>query len=102
SATPPVLGTLSAVGGVRSAQITQKITTANAGWAIAFFRSATETFDTAIANAIAVLPIDETNDVVLVDSPLDPGTYYYDTRSITDDGQLSAETGEQATDPAVT
>lgn len=101
SAAPPVLGALSAVGGVRSAQITQKVTTPNAGWAIAFFRSATQTFDTAIDNAIAVLPMDGTDDVVLVDSPLDPGTYYYDTRSITEDGQLSAETGEAATSPDV-
>ena len=99
--TLPVLGALTAVGGTRSAQITQAVTTPNAGWAIAFFRSATGTFDSAISNLIAVLPIDGANDVVLVDSPLEPGTYYYDTRAISVEGQLGDETGEQATNPVV-
>lgn len=92
--TAAVLGALSASAGVRSITVTQAVTTANDGWGILFFRSPTGTFDTAFDNLKAVKPVDGTNDVIFVDSPLDAGTYYYDTRECTEDGQLSAETGE--------
>jgi hypothetical protein len=101
SDTLPTLGALSAVGGTRSAQITQAVTTAADGWAVAFFRSPTGTFDSAISNLVHVAPISGTDPVVFVDSPLDPGTYYYDTRAISLEGKMSAETGEAATDPVV-
>jgi len=92
--TPATLGTLAAVAGVRSITITQPITTAADGWGVAFFRSPTGTFDTAVDNLKHVGLIVATADVVFVDSPLEAGTYYYDTREFTEDGQLSAESGE--------
>jgi len=95
SADSSTMGALSAVAGVRSITVTQAVTAIGNAWAIAFFRSPTGTFDTAYDNLKKVLPTDGTNDVVFVDSPLDPGTYYYDTRPITDDGTLGAETGEE-------
>jgi len=89
------LGVLSLVLGERSITATQAVTTANDGWGVAFFRSPTGTFDTGWDNLIAALPIDGTNDVVYVDTPLSPGAYYYDTRPFTLDGQIGTETGEQ-------
>jgi len=93
--TPATLGTLSLTLGVRSITVTQAVTTASDGWGILFFRSPTGTFSTAFDNLIGAKPVDGTNDVTWVDSPLDPGAYYYDTREFTEDGQLSGETGEE-------
>jgi len=93
--TPATVGAFSVAAGVRSITCTQAITTAADGWGIAFFRSPTGTFATSYDNLIGVKPISGTDDVVFVDSPHDPGTYYYDTREFTEDGQLSAETGEE-------
>lgn len=92
--TAPVLGTLAAAAGVRSITITQPVTTANDGWGIALFRGLTTGFNSAFDNLIAIQPVDGTNDVVFVDSPLDPDQYFYVARSITEDGQLSAEGNE--------
>lgn len=92
--TPATLGALTAVAGVRSITVTQAVTTAADGWGILFFRSPTGTFDTAFDNLKSIRPVDGTNDVIFVDSPLAAGTYYYDSRECTEDGQLSAETGE--------
>lgn len=88
-------GALTAVASERSITVTQAMTTAGNGWGVAIFRSPTGTFDTAWNNLIAIEPVDGTNDVVHVDSPLDPAAYYYDTRILTDDGEMSAETGEE-------
>lgn len=93
--TPATLGALSLALGVRSITVTQAVTTAADGWGVLIFRSPTGTFDTAYDNLKAVGTISATDPVVWVDSPLDPGTYYYDTREFTEDGQLSAETGEE-------
>ncbi len=92
--TAPVEGTLAAVAGVRSITVTQPITTANDGWGIAFFRDLTTAFASAWDNLVSVRPLDGTNDVVFVDSPLAADTYYYNIRSITEDGQLGTESAE--------
>lgn len=92
--TPCTPGAGSAVAGVRSITVTQAITTAADGWGIAFFRALATTFATAFDNLVGVQIIDGVNDVLWVDSPLDPDTYYYNMRSISEDGQLSAEIGE--------
>jgi hypothetical protein len=92
--TPAVAGALSAAAGERTISVTQAITTANDGQAVLFFRSPTGTFTTSWEKLVAVKPIVGTAAVIFIDGPLDPGTYYYDTRLCTKDGQLSAETGE--------
>lgn len=92
--TPPTVGTLAAVAGVRSITVTQPVTTAADGWAIAFFRGLATGFDSAFDNLKGVRPISGTDDVVFVDSPLDPDEYFYVARTITKDGQLSAEGNE--------
>lgn len=95
TASPATLGSLSLALGVRSITATQAVSTANDGWGVLFFRSPTTTFDTSYDNLVGVGTIDGTDPVIFVDSPLDPGAYYYDTREFTTDGQLSAETGEE-------
>jgi len=89
-----VAGAGSATAGVRSITVQQNITTANDGWGVMFFRSTSTGFSTAYDNLIAIVEVDGVNPVVYVDSPLDPDTYYYNMRTITDDGQKSAEIGE--------
>lgn len=92
--TPPTLGTLAAVAGVRSITVTQPITTAADGWGIAFFRGLTTGFASAFDSLVGVGRIVATADVLLVDSPLEPDQYFYNVRSFTEDGQLSAESAE--------
>jgi len=89
-----VAGVNTAVAGERTILLTQPITTANDGQCVLFFRSSSAVFDTSWENLIAVKPISGTDDVVHIDGPLDPGTYYYNMRTATDDGQLSNEIGE--------
>lgn len=90
----PTLGIQTATAGVRSITVTMPVTTAADGWGVALFRSTSTGFSTAFDNLIAVGAISGTNDVVFVDSPLAAGTYYYNFRSITKDGQLATEDGE--------
>lgn len=92
--TPPTDGAGSAVAGVRSITVTQAITAAADGWGVCFFRSTSTGFSTAFDNLVGVGLIVGTADVILVDSPLDPDTYYYNMRSFTQDGQLGSEIGE--------
>lgn len=92
--TPAVIGATTAVAGVRSVTVTAPITTANDGWGVALFRALAPGFSTAFDNLIGVGLIVGTANVVFVDSPLDPDTYYYNFREFTLDGQLAAEDGE--------
>lgn len=92
--TPPTDGAGAATAGVRSITVEQAITTASDGWGVLFFRALAPAFTTAFDNLIGVGLIVGTADVVWVDSPLDPDTYYYNMRSFTEDGQLGPEIGE--------
>lgn len=94
--TAAVVGTITAVAGVRSATLTAPITTANDGWGVMAFRSLTTAFSTAFDNLIGIGLIVGTADVVIVDTPLTPDTYYYNFRAFTLDGQLGAEEGEES------
>jgi len=92
--TVSVAGTLACAAGVRSITVTQPITTANDGWGVILFRSLSSSFTTAFDNAIQAKPIDGTEDVVFVDSPLVPDTYYYNTRTFSLAGALGDEQTE--------
>jgi len=51
---------------------------ANIGdWAVAIFRATSTGFSLSFSNCIAVVALDGSGDAEYVDSPLDPGTYYY-------------------------
>lgn len=90
----PTEGVLAAVAAERAITVTQPITTAADGWGIMFFRSPTATFESGYNNLKHVGLVDATNDVLFIDSPLAPGTYYYEIRSITKDGQLGSASSE--------
>lgn len=93
--TPATTGVITAVAGVRSATLTIPITSADDGWGVMAFRSLQTGFDSAFDNLIGVGLISGTDDVVIVDTPLTPETYYYQFREFTIDGQLGAELGEE-------
>lgn len=88
------LGTLAATAGVRQVTVTQPTTVAGNLWGYVIYRGTSTGFDIVWSAAIAVVPVDGTNDVVYIDTPLDPGTYYYVVQSLTDDGAKGAETDE--------
>jgi len=92
--TPPTDGAGAATAGVRSITVEQAITTAADGWGCLFFRALTTGFTTAFDNLIGSGLIVGTADVIWVDSPLEPDTYYYNMRTFTLDGQLGPEIGE--------
>jgi len=89
-------GTITAVAGVRSITLTIPVSSADDGWGVAVFRSTGTGFPTAFDNLIGIGLIVGTDDVVVVDTPLEPATYYYNFREMTIDGQLGAELGEES------
>lgn len=93
--TPATTGVITAVAGVRSATLTIPVTTADDGWGVMAFRSESTGFSSAFDNLIGAALIAGTDDVVIVDTPLEPATYYYQFREFTLDGQLGAELGEE-------
>lgn len=93
--TPATTGVITTAAGVRSATLTIPITTAADGWGILAFRSLTTAFTTAFDNLVGVGLIVGAADVVIIDTPLEPDTYYYNFREFTLDGQLAAEEGEE-------
>lgn len=90
--TGPIHGAASAAGGVRMATVTMAMTTLNDAWGLLIFRKTGGAVTAAFDNLVAVKPYDATNDVVFVDTPLDPETYHYDFMSVTKDGLFTDET----------
>lgn len=88
-------GQPAATGGVASVVIAHTIDLAiNDNWGIMIFKSSTG-FTTALSNCVAIILSDTLGtEYSWLDSPLDAGTYYYNTRLFTDDGVLGAEQGE--------
>lgn len=90
------IGTFSATGGVRLATLGWTVNTANHGWGVMIFRSATADFDAGFDNLIAVVPCMDADTYDYIDSPLAAGTYYYDWIGFTYEGDQSTEYGEQS------
>lgn len=59
------------------------------------YRSSTASFTPGWNNARHIIPNYHPTDIAWVDSPLQPGAYYYDAASITADGVVGAEVGEE-------
>jgi len=89
-----VLNAWSATTGVRQVSLALSLTTANACWGAAIFRSATGTFTATWDKCIAVVLIADTAAHTYIDTPLSAGTYYYEHILFTDDGKASAESAE--------
>lgn len=92
----PAIGVLSATAGVR--QITLAASAAGSSSVkdgVIIFRDLTTGFTPALSNAIAVIHYGASNgSFTYVDTPLEPDEYFYNFRSFTDDGNLSAAEGE--------
>lgn len=62
-----------------------------ADWGCAIFRSTSAVFGLAFSNCIAIVPVDGAGDAEYVDSPLESGTYYYNTVAFNADGKEGAD-----------
>lgn len=84
-------GTAAATNGVRMVTVTMPIIVADDSWCLMIFRktggAVTPSFDT----LVAVLPLNSTNDIVFVDTPLEPATYHYNFHLCTDQGKFELE-----------
>jgi hypothetical protein len=92
--TPGVITTFTATGGVREVVLDIQLLTLNANWGCVVFRSTTTGFTPSITNAVYARLLDSTSAIQIVDTPLDPDTYYYDMKVFTDDGLYGALEGE--------
>lgn len=94
SNTPGVITVFTATGGVREVVLDIQLSTANANWGIVVFRSIVSSFTPSITNVVYCRLLDSTAAIQIVDTPLDPDTYYYDAKVFTDDGLYGSLEGE--------
>lgn len=92
--TSGVLNVWTATAGVRQISLAHSLTTANANWGMAIFRSPTGTFAATWDKCIAVVLLADTAAHTYVDTPLAAGTYYYKHILFTDDGKASTVSAE--------
>lgn len=88
------MGAQSIAAGIRSITCTYAVTDAGNGWGLAIYRGLVTGFASAFSNVVRVLPFSGTDDIVFVDTPLDPDDYFYVARTISDDGALGAQLAE--------
>jgi len=84
-------GVATATNGVRMITVTMPITAANFGWGLFIFRKTGSAVTPAFDNLVKILPIDGTNDIVFIDTPLEPATYHYDFYLCSGDGLFELE-----------
>jgi len=91
------VGTQTVTGGVRQVTISTDISVGlESNWGTLIFKGLTG-FSTSFSNLIAVnLNQVLTTPATFVDSPLVPGTYFYNFRLFTDDGVIGVEEGEDS------
>jgi len=92
--TPGVLNAWTATAGVRQVQLLLSLTTANACWGAAIFRSPSGTFSATWDKCIALIKVADTGNHLFIDTPLAAGHYYYEHILFTDDGLASTESAE--------
>jgi len=83
-----VPGAASATNGVRMITVTMPVTVTNSGWAVLFFRKKAAPVTQAFDNLVHVGLVDGVNDIVFVDTPLDPATYHYNFYCASVDGKF--------------
>lgn len=84
--TPGAITNEAATAGERSITLGWDVGVGAEQWGCAIFRSPTGTFTPGWDNCIAVVDSPASASDTYIDSPLDPGTYYYEIRPFTDDG----------------
>lgn len=92
--TAPTLTTFSATGGVREVVLDLDLTALDDGWGVVVFRATTTGFTPSITNIVFANLLNTINPIQIVDTPLDPDTYYYDAKTFTDDGLYGTLKGE--------
>ena len=92
--TPALAPTLSLTAGVRQIEVEITDGATPPDWLYAIFRSTTASLTPAFSNTVAVVPWDNSGVTVYIDTPLDPGTYYYVARGGNDDGVWGADATE--------
>lgn len=83
-----------ATGGERSITLDWTVDTLNDGWGMVLLRGTAGGFAKVISAVKAVVLSNVAQAESYVDSPLDPGTYYYGFRNFTDDGVFSGAIAE--------
>lgn len=92
--TLPTAPTQASVGGVLQATITTGLGSVNDGWGVMIFRSTTTGFTPGFANLVRINRANLVTDQTFVDTPLSPGTFFYNYRLFTDDGFFGTDEGE--------
>lgn len=92
--TADALTTFTATGGVREVVLDLACTAVTDNWGVMIFRSITGSFTPSITNCVYVKLLATTDPIIVVDTPLDPDTYYYDAKTFTDDGLFGSLKGE--------
>lgn len=92
--TAGTLGAQSVTAGVRQLTINVSLGAANDNWGLLIFRSPTTGFTPSFSNLVMAKPKTTTPSESFVDTPLDPGTYFYRIRPFTDDGVMGAAFAE--------
>lgn len=90
----PTNDTLTANGGIGEATLTVGNDAANDGWGILIFRSASAVFTPSFSNLVQVVNCPDATTADWIDSPLDAGTYYYQSIAFDDTGQKASATAE--------
>lgn len=88
--TPGVVSAHLSVGQVGQALLSYQLGTLNQNWGLAIFRHTVTGFTPSPNNCIAMVPLTDLSLHQYVDSPLQPGTYYYGWRVFSVNGVLKA------------
>lgn len=92
--TLPDLDALYAVGGPAHVEISGDWYSLENGWGLIIFRSLSSGFVPSLSNAITIVPLTTTSGPIYDDRGLPPATYYYNFKSFTTEGKLSANLGQ--------
>lgn len=82
-------------GGVRQATVAWDINALQDAWGLLIFRAGTTLFVPARDNLVGVALLKILTADTFIDTPLEPGAYFWNFQSFTDDGVKSASLGEQ-------
>lgn len=99
TSTPAAAPTTTPTGGIRQIQLSIADGTPAPDWGYMIHRSETSGFTPAYSNCVMIVP-KTASPTVVIDTPLDPGTYYYRINGFNDDGvkgALEAEVSGTAT-----
>lgn len=89
------IDTFTATAGVRQITITiNDLDVAGLNWGFLIFKSLSTGFTPSVANLVAAIISAQATEVLWVDTPLVPDTYYYDAKPFTFDGAEGALKGE--------